>query len=157
MDLKSSAFENGQRLPQKYSKEGEDCSPPLEWTGAPSEAREFALVFENTTPMTREPKLQWLAFGIPADQQGLAEGFQHQREPEEPAHIRQGTNGLGNVGYDGPLGTVGQASRFRFRLLALDQPLNLEARADEQTFWDSVSGHVVDEAVLETEWERPRR
>jgi phosphatidylethanolamine-binding protein (PEBP) family uncharacterized protein len=34
-----------------------------------------------------------------------------------------GRNSLGNLGYDGPLGTLGRTIRYRFRLFALDMAL----------------------------------
>jgi len=30
--MTSTAFKNGERIPKKYSGEGDDVSPPLEWS-----------------------------------------------------------------------------------------------------------------------------
>jgi phosphatidylethanolamine-binding protein (PEBP) family uncharacterized protein len=48
---------------------------------------------------------------------------------------------LGNVGYDGPLGTLGRNIRYRFRLFALDQPLELSPGRDREAFLAAASRH----------------
>jgi Raf kinase inhibitor-like YbhB/YbcL family protein len=154
MQLSSSAFDNGEQLPIRYTKDGENLSPPLAWTDLPKGTRELVLFFENVTPRTKEPFLQWLLYGIPADLDGLPEGFKHKREPRGPVALRQGANTLGNVGYDGPLGSVGRRVRFRFRLCALDRPLDLPPGADQETVTKAISGHVLEQAELSVIHER---
>lgn len=156
MKLTSPVVENGQQLPRKYTKEGENVSPPLQWHDVPDGAQELAIVLENVVPATREAQLQWLCYGIAPQQNGLPEGFKHTAAPEQPLPVRQGRNALGNVGYDGPIGSVGRTFRYRFRLLALDHPSGLDPGADYATFQRAIAGHVRDEAALEVTWERPR-
>jgi pimeloyl-ACP methyl ester carboxylesterase len=52
----------------------------------PKGTRELVLFFENVTPQTKEPFLQWLLYGLPADLDGLPEGFKHKREPAGRPH-----------------------------------------------------------------------
>lgn len=120
MQIWSGAFAEGEQIPLKYSRDGDNISPPLRWSDVPENARELALVFENITPATQEPFAQWVVYGISPAWGGLPEGFKHKRDPEAPQDVRQGTNDIGNVGYDGPQGSVGHPVRYRFRLLALD-------------------------------------
>ncbi|HVX82619.1 MAG TPA: YbhB/YbcL family Raf kinase inhibitor-like protein, partial [Devosiaceae bacterium] len=47
MTLMSPAFEEGARIPQKYSRDGENLLPPLKWSGAPDETKSFALIIED--------------------------------------------------------------------------------------------------------------
>ena len=44
MQLSSAAFKPLGRIPKKHTGEGEDVSPPLEWTGAPAGTKTYALV-----------------------------------------------------------------------------------------------------------------
>jgi len=60
MRLTSDAVADGQRIPVRYTKDGGNRSPPLRWSGVPKTTRELALLFENVTPQTQEPFLQWL-------------------------------------------------------------------------------------------------
>jgi Raf kinase inhibitor-like YbhB/YbcL family protein len=137
-----------QQIPVRYSKDGQNISPPLAWSDLPDDTKELALLFENITPQTKEPFVQWLVYGIPADQDGLPEGYRHKRDPKEPVDVLQGRNSLGNVGYDGPLGTLNRTIRYRFRLFALDQPLELSPGLDREAFLKAASGHVLEQGDL---------
>jgi phosphatidylethanolamine-binding protein (PEBP) family uncharacterized protein len=43
MKVTSSAFQAGQAIPTKYTCEGADISPPLQWSGVPAGAKSLAL------------------------------------------------------------------------------------------------------------------
>jgi len=43
----SPAFKNGERIPKKYTCEGEDISPMLEWSGAPKGTKSFVLIVDD--------------------------------------------------------------------------------------------------------------
>jgi Raf kinase inhibitor-like YbhB/YbcL family protein len=154
MRLLSDAFAEGEQIPMRYTKDGDNISPPLRWTELPEGTRSLVLFFDNITPQTKEPFLHWLVYGIPPEIEAVPEGFKHQADPAQPAEMRQGRNAIGNVGYDGPLGSVGHTVRFRFRLCALDKPLDLPAGADADAVATAMRGHVLDEAELTVAHER---
>jgi phosphatidylethanolamine-binding protein (PEBP) family uncharacterized protein len=91
---------------------------------------------------------------IPAEAESLPQEFKHMREPEEPLHVLQGSNSLGNVGYDGPQGTIGRKFRYRIRLLALDDAVDAEPGLDKKGFEKIIKGHVLEEAELDASYER---
>lgn len=155
MQIRSDAIQDG-KVPVRYSRDGENMSPPLSWSGVPDRAKELVLIFENLTPQTQEPFAQWIVYGIPPAADGLPEGFRHKRDPEEPAEALHGKNDIGNVGYDGPLGTAGRTFRYRFRLLALARELELRPGADRETVLRTAADDVLDEAELAVDYERPR-
>ena len=47
MEIKSSAFGSGEMIPAKYTCDGADFSPPLEWSGSPAGTRSFALICDD--------------------------------------------------------------------------------------------------------------
>jgi Raf kinase inhibitor-like YbhB/YbcL family protein len=153
MELTSEALRNRQ-IPVRYSKDGENISPPLAWSELPAGTRELALLFENVTPQTQAPFVQWLVYKFPPDARGLPEGYRHKADPKEPVDVLQGQNSLGNVGYDGPLGTLGRTIRYRFRLFALDAPLELPPGPDRDAFLAAASGHVLEQSELLVTYER---
>ena len=65
-----------------------------------------------------------------------------------------GRNSLGNVGYDGPLGTLHRPIRYRFRLFALDQPLEVAPGLDKEAFLAAASDHVLEQSDLTVTYER---
>jgi hypothetical protein len=153
MRLMSDALQDG-RIPVRYSKDGENVSPPLAWSDLPADTKELALLFENITPQTQEPFVQWLVYAIPPDQKGLPDGYKHKRDPKEPVDVMHGRNALENVGYDGPLGTLNRTIRYRFRLSALDAPLDLPPGVDKEKFLEASSGHVLEQSDLIATYER---
>jgi Raf kinase inhibitor-like YbhB/YbcL family protein len=153
MRLTSEALREG-HFPVRYSKDGQNVSPPLAWSEVPAGTKEFALIFENVTPQTQEPFVPWLVYGIPPDRRGLPEGYKHKADPKEPVDVLQGRNALGNVGYDGPLGTLDRTVRYRFRLLALDAPLDLSSGLDKEAFEQAICGHVLEQSDLIVTYER---
>jgi phosphatidylethanolamine-binding protein (PEBP) family uncharacterized protein len=61
---------------------------------------------------------------------------------------------LGNIGYDGPQGTIGRKFRYRIRLLALDSASEAGPGLDRRAFEKVIEGYVLDEAVLHARYER---
>jgi Raf kinase inhibitor-like YbhB/YbcL family protein len=153
MKLTSEALRDGQ-IPVRYSKDGENVSPPLAWSDLPAGVEELALLFENITPRTKSPFVPWLVYKIPPDARGLPEGYKHKADPKQPVDVLQGRNSLGNVGYDGPLGTLHRTIRYRFRLLALHQPLELPPDLDKAAFFETAVGHVLEQSDLIATYER---
>lgn len=154
MRLTSPEFEADGPIPVTYSRDGENVSPPLEWSEVPPGAAELALVMENIsgTPETA----QWVVYHLSPRLSGIPKGFKHSRAPSEPVEALQGTNDFGNVGYDGPLGTVNKSFRHRFQLFALDAPLDLPAGADRKSLERAMSGHILEAAELTARYERPK-
>jgi Raf kinase inhibitor-like YbhB/YbcL family protein len=156
MRITSKVFDEGGEFPLAYTRDGDNVSPPLGWEGLPAGTRELALMFENITPSTQEPFVQWLLYKIPLARDHLPEELRHKRDPEDPAAALHGLNDIGNIGYDGPLGTVGRAIRYRFRLLALDRPLDVQPGLDKSALQKAIAGHVLDQADLIVSYERQR-
>lgn len=112
--LTSAAFTDGSRIPRRYTGDGENLSPALQWSGAPPGARSFALIVDDPDAPGGVFH-HWAVFDIPAGAQGLDEGV----GPGEP--LRFGQNDFGHAHYDGPRPPHGHGPhRYRFRLLALD-------------------------------------
>jgi hypothetical protein len=156
MELRSSAFDSGGQIPIKYTRDGQNVSPPLRWSDLPEGTEELALIFENVTPETKEPFVQWVVYKISSDREGLPAGLEHKRDPEEPADVLHGRNDLDKIGYDGPQGSVGRKYNYTFHLYALDEPLDVEEGLEKDELLEAMSDHVLEEAELTTTWERPR-
>ncbi len=61
LTLTSSAFSSGDNIPTRYTCEGENTSPPLEWSGVPSEAKSLALLVDDpNAPDLAKPKRTWV-------------------------------------------------------------------------------------------------
>ncbi|MEH0985350.1 YbhB/YbcL family Raf kinase inhibitor-like protein [Micromonospora sp. CPCC 205556] len=116
--LRSTAFNDHDQLPGRFSREGGNASPPLEWSDVPETATELLLLVEDPDA-GRSPFLHWLVTGISPSSDGVAEGT-------VPEGGREWPNGFGTVGWGGPQPPKGEeAHRYFFRIYALERPLDL--------------------------------
>ncbi len=96
--LASPAFAEGERIPRRYTCEGEDISPPLQWTGTPAETRSLALICSDPDAPVGT-WYHWGVFDIPADAGELKEAY-----PKDAAvgATRQAVTDFKRTGYCGP-------------------------------------------------------
>ena len=141
--LESPAFDHGGRIPRKYTCDGEEISPPLEWSGAPAGTRSFALICDDPdAPMGTW--VHWVLYDLPSDTSSLPEGLPNQREFSNGA--KSGKNSWGKHGYGGPCPPSG-VHRYFFRLYALDIPtLGLPAGARKHQVLEAMRGHILAQA-----------
>ena len=126
LDLTSSAFQEGGTIPKKYTCEGADVSPPLQWGDPPAGTRSYALIADDPDAPAGT-WVHWVLYNLPADLRGLAEGIpSSERLPNGALH---GMTDFRRVGYGGPCPPPGKPHRYYFRLYALDLVLPLQARA----------------------------
>jgi Raf kinase inhibitor-like YbhB/YbcL family protein len=143
--LTSSAFGAGETIPRRHTCDSEDRSPPLSWTAPPTGSRSLALILDDPdAPGGRF--IHWLAWGIPPDTGGLAEG---------KAAPTEGRNDFGSVGYRGPCPPRGRGPhRYRFRLHALAEELGLAPGAGVAELERALTGRFLAVAELVGTYER---
>ncbi|MBA3815118.1 MAG: YbhB/YbcL family Raf kinase inhibitor-like protein [Parachlamydiaceae bacterium] len=138
MKIDSSAFKNGEFIPEKYSYEGTNVSPPLAFHSVPKGTKSFALIVDDPdAPMGTF--VHWLAWNIPAEIKGLPEGV---------VLAEQGKNGYKNVRYGGPCPPPGAPHRYFFKLYALDSLLTLPQGALKSKIEKAMEGHILAKAEL---------
>jgi len=145
MELTSSAFADGQPIPQRHSCEGEDLSPPLSWTDVPEGATSLALIVDDPDA-PRGTFTHWLGWGLDPAAGGLGEG--------EAAPL-EGRNDFGATGYRGPCPPPGHGPhRYFFRLHALAHELELEPGAARADLEQALAGRSVSVTELMGTYER---
>lgn len=153
MKLTSAAFAAQQPIPAKYTGEGADVSPPLQWNGAPAGTKGFALICDDPDA----PAGDWVHWVI-YDLAPTADGLPEHVAPRDtlPDGAKQGMNDFGKVGYGGPYPPTGKPHRYFFRLYALDARLLLPPRATKAAVLRAIAGHVLAEAQLMGTYQRAR-
>jgi Raf kinase inhibitor-like YbhB/YbcL family protein len=154
LELVSGDFRHGERIPERFTCEGEDVSPTLSWHGVPVETRSFALVCDDPDA-PRGTWVHWLLYNLSAEAAELGAGVP--RLPELPSRARQGINDGGDVGYGGPCPPAGKPHRYFFRLHALDTSLNLPPGVNRADLEQAMTGHVLAVGTLMGTYERRRR
>lgn len=146
--LTSTAFEDGGEVPVEFTADGKNISPPLSWSGVPSEAKSLALIVEDPdAPDPAAPQrvfVHWVAYNLPAGESGLK---QNADTTGFPAGAKTGTNDWGQAGYGGPKPPIGR-HRYYFKLYALDEVLHDLNNPDKRTLEKAMQGHILEETAL---------
>jgi Raf kinase inhibitor-like YbhB/YbcL family protein len=143
LSLSSTAFSDGGVIPDKYTCQGEDISPPLLWDKPPAGTRSLALIVDDLD--TSNKFTHWVIFNIPPDASELPESL---TAGSTVAGFREGKNDFVKVGYGGPCPPSGKAHRYRFTFYALDTTLSLEAGATKGQVLDAMEGHILAQGQL---------
>ena len=146
MTLTSTAFADGERIPEIYSCDGADISPPLAWSGAPADVGSFALLCADPDA-PGGTWTHWAAFDIAAETTGLQQDYPKDARVGE---VRQAVTDFKRPGYGGPCPPRGHGlHHYHFRVLALDvERLDLP---DDASFGDVVAAaapHILAQATL---------
>lgn len=148
LSLASPAFEHGQPIPRRYTCEGDDISPPLEWAGLPEGTKSLALIMEDPdAPDPDAPKgvwVHWVLYDIPETSSGLPEGAGGQ---DLLQGCREGLNDWKKPGYGGPCPPIGK-HRYFFKLYALDRMLESLDPPSKRALVKAMAGHVLGQAEL---------
>jgi Raf kinase inhibitor-like YbhB/YbcL family protein len=154
--VNSLAFKPYFPIPRMYTQDGSNVSPPLDWNGVPSDAKELMLICEDPDAPRREPVVHWIMYRIPPQMQELPEGIGQVAEPAMLTGARQSHNYEGTLGYIGPKPPVGHGvHHYHFQLFAMDQPLMTSSIVpDKEELAKAMSGHILAQGELVGTYER---
>ena len=148
MQLTSPSFENQKRMAKKFTCDGENISPALEWSGAPEGTLSFALIVDDPdAPDPAHPKMtwvHWILYNIPPTVSALPEGV---KDNDLSPGILQGRNDWQKTGYGGPCPPVGQ-HRYFHKLYALDMVLPDLSGPTKAKLEQAMEGHILHRAEL---------
>lgn len=132
----SSAFASNGSIPEKYTCDGQDTNPPLEFEGIPQEAESLVLIVDDPdAPM--KTFTHWIVWNI--------EPVAKIEEDSIPGV--EGINDFKKIGYGGPCPSSG-THRYFFRVYALDKQLDLKAGAGRKELENEMIGHIIAEGEL---------
>ncbi|HTN05042.1 MAG TPA: YbhB/YbcL family Raf kinase inhibitor-like protein [Planctomycetaceae bacterium] len=147
LQVTSPAFADGDRIPDKYTGEGADVSPPLEWSGVPDGTRELALICDDPDAPQAEPWVHWVFYGLNATVRSLPENLPSGTRLSTPVAMLQGRNTWTSgrtTGYRGPLPPPGHGTHhYHFKLYALDAPLSLNPGIDKPALLKAMQGRIL--------------
>jgi Raf kinase inhibitor-like YbhB/YbcL family protein len=143
-------------IPARYTCDGDDISPPLEWSGIPAAAQSLVLIVDDPdAPDPAAPKMtwvHWVLYNIPVSVQELEENI---TSASLPAGTREGINDWGRTGYGGPCPPIGK-HRYFFKLYALDTVLDDLQEPRKEKVELAFKGHVLAKAQLVGTYQRSR-
>ncbi|MEK6976914.1 MAG: YbhB/YbcL family Raf kinase inhibitor-like protein [Candidatus Hydrothermarchaeota archaeon] len=138
MKVQSTAFQQGQAIPRRYTCDGEDLSPPLSFSEVPARAKSLAIIVDDPDAPGGVFD-HWIAWSIPPGTRELGEGARVER---------QGKNGFGVAQYRGPCPPRGPAHRYFFKVYALDTMLDLPGGVTKEELEGAMEGHTLAKGEL---------
>jgi Raf kinase inhibitor-like YbhB/YbcL family protein len=145
MQLRSPAFLNQEDIPIKYSCDGDNINPALQFLGVPKETKSLALIVDDPDASSGV-WTHWLVWNINADTKKI-------QENNLPDKAVEGINDFNNVGWGGPCPPSGR-HRYNFKLYALDTKLDLDGLSYKNDLIKAMASHIIQQTILTGYYER---
>lgn len=142
--ISSTAFELGKSIPEEYTCDGDDTSPFLHWSDTPKGTVTLAMIMEDPDA-PNGTFIHWIIYNMPSNLTELEKTIAIKNNLDNGAI--QARNSFGKIGYGGPCPPEGEEHRYYFKLFALDKKLAPNSINDADTFYSSIKGAVIEEAV----------
>jgi Raf kinase inhibitor-like YbhB/YbcL family protein len=112
--LSSPAFHMNGIIPETFTADDENKSPPLRWDEPTAGTKQSVIVCHDPDAPRRDGFTHWVLYGIPTSTTSLNEGC-------PPDAFTPGVNGTDKLGYTGPAPPIGSGPHhYHFWLYALD-------------------------------------
>lgn len=146
MQLSSPDIRQGQPIPVVHSCDGDNQSPPLNWSDPPAGTKSLVLVMDDPDAGS-DPYHHWGIYDLPASARSIAAGT-------SPG--RQAMNDGRELGYTGPCPPKGdEPHHYHIKLYALDvAKLQVPAAARVDTVEAEAKRHAIGKAELTATYQR---
>jgi Raf kinase inhibitor-like YbhB/YbcL family protein len=150
--LTSKAFKDGEMIPARYTADGENVSPPMDWSEAPPGTKSFTLICDDPDAPGGS-FVHWILYNIPANTLSLPEATPALKA--FPNGSRHGLGDYGVPGYRGPAPPSG-VHRYFFTLYALRIVLDPAESVKKAQIENMMKGRILEHAQLMGKYQRSR-
>lgn len=153
MKITSSAFNNGEKLPKKYTCDSDDSNPPLAWENIPPATKSLVLIVDDPDALAAKPDawVHWIVFNIPPTITKLDENSSF----DKLKGVKQGLNNNNQIKFQGACPPQGSGvHHYRFTLYALDSMLELPEGVSKQKLSSAMKGRILEQTTLMGIYER---
>ena len=148
-DLKitSPAFGTLETIPQRYTSDGENISPTLQWDKVPPETKQLVLICHDPDAPIPFGFTHWCVYNIPPDVKEIAEGG--------GSKYTEGINSAGEIGYTGAAPPPEHGiHHYYFWLYALKVATVLKTGLNREELLNAIADSVIAQARLVGTYER---
>lgn len=139
MTISSPAFENNSQIPQKYTCDGQNTSPPLTISDVPEKAQSLVLIVDDPDAPAGT-WTHWLVWNIDPKTTEIAEN-------SLPSGALEGVTSFDKPGYGGPCPPSG-THRYYFKLYALSTKLDLSPQVDKAQLEEAMADHILERSEI---------
>jgi Raf kinase inhibitor-like YbhB/YbcL family protein len=150
LDIKTPAFVPNGMIPSKFTCDGENISPCLNWAAVPEGTQSLVLIMDDPDA----PNGDWvhfILFNIPPETRQLAENFQVSKKPSPS--MKAGLNSARKLDYHGPCPPSGIHHYF-FKIYALDIMLNQPEGISKKDLLAAMEGHILSKGEIIGRYQR---
>jgi len=137
--ISSFAFKNGGEIPKKYTCDGENVNPLLQFENVPPKTKSLALVFDDIDAPSGS-YVHWILWNIHPNTKEI-------KENSVPEGAVEGMNDFKRHPYGGPC-PPRRAHKYVFKIYALDSPLHLNPNSTKTDLEKTMEGHVLAQTQL---------
>lgn len=148
IQVTSNAFSEGGAIPEKYTCDGQNVSPPLKWSGVPANAESIAIICEDPDAPSGT-FTHWVLYDIVGKTTELPEG--------STGGGKEGVNDFKKNGYGGPCPPPGKPHRYFFRVYALDTNSLGNAGSSKDDVTTAMKGHIVAQGQVMGTYKRSKK
>lgn len=148
LHIASMAFGNGDRLPERFTADGEGVSPPLFWTQVPEGTERLVLIVEDPDAPAPQPLVHAVVWGLAVDGQ-LEEGAIRADGAGSGDGQDVGRNSFFGEGWLPPDPPPGHGTHhYAFQLFALGPGVEVGANPGRGEIVKAMAGHVLAAGLL---------
>ena len=142
LELKSTAFSNGEEIPKKYGYKNDNVNPPLTINGIPPETKSMAIIMDDPDAQAAVGKIwvHWVIWNLGSTTTDILESC-------TISDTINGKNDFGELGYGGPA-PPDKRHTYIFKLYALDTKLDSQKGATKAQIEGAMTGHVIEQTTL---------
>lgn len=146
LQVTSTAFSEGQPIPEKYTCDAQNVSPPLKWSGAPASTKSVVIIVDDPDAPSGT-FTHWVLYDVPGNTAELSEG--------SSGGGKEGVTSFRKTGYGGPCPPSG-THRYFFRVYAVDSSSLGKAGLSKAEVMAAMKGHILAEGQLMGTYKRSK-
>lgn len=152
LTVTSTAFQDGDMIPQKFTRDGTDVSPPLTIENISPEGETIAVIMDDPdAPIGTFT--HWMIWNIPVEKNVIPENIKRKKKLDSLNRAIQGYNDFGQLGYRGPAPPSG-VHNYHFKIYILDKKVNIPSDSSKDKLMNVINNNLIQKAELIAKYKR---
>ena len=151
--VSSDAFQDGGRIPVRYTGRGEDVSPTFVLEGISANAQSVAITMDDASHPIIPNYNHWVIWNIPVVSR-IRDAIPYGEYIDDPKGAVQGV-GYGKHRYRGPKPPFKWDHKYVFTVYTLDTIIDLSSNGKKHDLLMKMEGHILQKATISGRFQSP--